>query len=281
MEQSRKQLLIGGILIVVIIILFLLVKAVPAESLKAFVESAAASMPLPLFTFIIALIDGFNPCNLFILTLLLTLLISASHSKARIYTIGYAFVAVVYVFYFLFMTLWLNVFKYIGFIDPLRIAIAVLALVAGLINVKELFFFRKGITLMIQEKQKGPLVKKIENMKNVIVKGSMPALIVASVSLAIFSSLVELPCTAGFPIIYTGILTGKYLASSASYYLYLLLYNLVYVLPLIVIIGVIGLTLKSKQISKDAMAWIKFIGGLIMILLGIILLAAPKLIGVG
>lgn len=178
------------------------------------------------------------------------------------------------------MAAWLNIFKYIGFIAPLRIGIGLIALIAGLINCKELVAFRKGITLMIQEQHKNPLLKRIEKMKVIIINGSMPTLILTSISLATFASLVELPCTAGFPIIYTGIITGKILTNSFYYYLYLLFYNFIYVIPLIVIIAIFGYTFKGKQITQRQMAIIKFIGGLIMILLGIILLFNPRLIGI-
>ncbi len=277
LTEQQKNYLIIGISLLLLIGFFILAKNIPPE----FLEKLGYSLPLPLFTIFIALIDGFNPCNLFVLTFLLGLLISASHSRKKIYAIGYTFIFVIFIIYFLFMATWLNIFKYIGFITPLRIGIACIALIAGAINCKELLAFRKGITLMIQEKHKGPLVKRIEHMKDIIVNGSMPALILASVSLAAFASLVELPCTAGFPIIYTGILTGKVLTSSLSYYLYLFFYNFVYVIPLIVIITLFGYTFKGKQISERQMQIIKFIGGLIMILLGLILLINPSLIGIG
>jgi cytochrome c biogenesis protein CcdA len=277
LSEKQKNYLIIGISALFLIGFFILAKNVSPE----FLEKLGYTLPLPIFTFFIALVDGFNPCNLFVLTLLLGLLVSASHSRKRIYAIGYTFIFVVFIVYFLFMAAWLNIFKYIGFITPLRIGIALIALIAGIINCKELVAFRKGITLMIQEQHKGPLLKRIEKMKEIIVNGSMVTLILASVSLAAFASLVELPCTAGFPIIYTGVLTGKMLANSFSYYLYLLLYNFIYVIPLIVIITIFGYTLKGKQVTQRQMAIIKFIGGLIMILLGLILLINPGLIGIG
>lgn len=277
LSPRQKNLLIITISLLFLIGFFILAKKIPHESL----EQLGYNLPLPVFTIFIALIDGFNPCNLFVLTFLLGLLISASHSRKKIFAIGYTFIFVVFLIYFLFMAAWLNIFKYIGFITPLRIAIAMIALIAGAINCKELFAFRKGITLMIQEQHKGPLMKRIERMKHIITHGSMPALILASISLAAFSSLVELPCTAGFPIIYTGILSGKFLTSSLTYYFYLVLYNLIYVVPLLVIITIFGYTFKGKQISKNQMQIIKFIGGLIMILLGLILLINPGLIGIG
>lgn len=274
LSDRQKNFLVIGISLIILIGFFILAKIVSPEFLK----QMGYSLPLPLFTFFIALIDGFNPCTLFVLTVLLGLLISVSHSRKKIYIIGYTFVFIVFVIYFLFMVAWLNIFKFIGFIDPLRIAIAIIALVAGVINCKELLFFRKGITLMVQEKHKMPLLRKIEHMKGIILRGTIPAMISASIFLAVFASLVELPCTAGFPIIYTGILTGKVLGNSLSYYSYLLLYNLVYIMPLATVIGIFGYTFKGKQISKRQMQIIKFIGGLIMILLGIILLVNPSLI---
>jgi len=274
--DKQKNYFIIIIAVLFLIGFFILAKTISPE----FLEKIGYGLPLPVFTFFIAFIDGFNPCNLFVLTFLLGLLISASHSRKRIYIIGFTFIFVVFLLYFLFMAAWLNIFKYIGFITPLRVGIALIALIAGIINCKELLFFRKGITLMIQDKHKAPLVKRIERMKEIIKNGSYTLLISSSIVLAAFASLVELPCTAGFPIIYAGILSGKFLSSSLSYYFYLLLYNLIYVLPLAVVILVFGFTFKGKQISKRHMQIIKFIGGLIMILLGIILLFNPGLIGV-
>lgn len=274
-RQTDYLIVVGAVLFLVGF--FALAKNVPPH----FLERVGYTLPLPVFTFFIGLIDGFNPCNMFVLTFLLALLFSVSHSRKRIYAVGFSFVFVVFIIYFLFMAAWLNVFRYIGFITPLRVAIGMIALVAGVINCKELLFFRKGITLMIQDRHKGPLVKKIEDMREVIKKGSFPVLISSSMGLAVFASLVELPCTAGFPIIYTGILSGKMLENTLSYYSYLLLYNLVYVTPLAVLITIFGHAFREKQITKRQMQIIKFVGGLIMILLGIVLLINPALIGIG
>ena len=205
-------------------------------------------------------------------------MLSVSHSRKRIFTVGYTFVVVVMIIYFLFMLAWLEIFKFIGFIKPLSLAIGLLALIAGLINCKELFFFRKGFTLMITEKHKAPLIRKIQAMKDVIQRGSTLAVIGASVALAAFSSLVELPCTAGFPIIYSGILAGKGFEHGFGHIFYLLFYNLVYVLPLSAVILIFGITFHGKQISKHQMQIIKYIGGFIMILLGILLLVNPGIL---
>jgi hypothetical protein len=273
--HSAKKFLLLAVAVVVLVGGFFLAGEVPTDSIK----DLGRSLPLPLFTFVIALIDGFNPCNLFVLTLLISLVLTKTVSLAKVVAIGASFIGVVYLFYFLFMATWLNVFKYIGFIEPLRILIAVIAIGAGLINCKELFFFKKGISLTIAERHVGPLRAKARRTAELVKKGSMPALIGSAVVLAVFSSLVELPCTAGFPIIYTGILTGRYLDSSAAYYGYLMLYNLVYVAPLLLIMATVVYSCRKKVIKKSTVAVIKFGGGTVMLLLGLILLVNPAVLG--
>jgi len=275
MRYKTKKWIILLVTIVILIAVYFLLKNVSPDC----IEGWSLALPLPVFTFIIALMDGFNPCNLFVLTLLVSLMLAESHSRKKIFVVGFSFIVVIYLFYFFFMSAWLNIFKYIGFVNPLRITIALVAIIAGLINCKELFFYRKGITLMVQTAHIGPLKRRINKIAELMKQGSLPALIGSAVVLAVFASLVELPCTAGFPIIYTGVLTGVYLQSSLGYYLYLALYNLIYVLPLIVIIIILGFTFKGRTIKPRTMGLIKFIGGAIMLLLGLILLVSPALIG--
>ncbi len=273
-HDSRKKTVVAIALAVLFISVFVIAMQTPKDAVK----DIGLSMPLPTFTILIALLDGFNPCTMWVLSFLLVLLISASHSKKRILAVGYTFVVVVFFIYFLFMAAWLNIFMYLGYIDALRIIIGSVALIAGLINCKEYFFFRKGVTLMIQDKHKQPLVSKIEAMKDKIKTGSMPALIGASVVLAAFASLVELPCTAGWPLIYTKILAEKVFENSIAYYGYLLLYNLIYVVPLALIITIFGCFLKGRQVTKEQMQVIKLIGGVVMVALGIVLLVNPELL---
>jgi cytochrome c biogenesis protein CcdA len=271
---TGRKIIILIVTLAILIGLYLVADTVPPHAL----EELGKTIPLPLFTVLIALVDGFNPCNLFIITMLISLMISESHDRKKILVVGFSFISVVYIFYFLFMAAWLNIFTLSGFTTPLRIGIAAIAIVAGIINCKELFFYRKGITLMIQDRHVGPVKKKIAHLSHLLKKGSYPALIGASVTLALFASAVELPCTAGFPIIYTGILSGT---SGVMYYLMLMLYNLIYVTPLIVLTLVLGLTFKGKPLDKEIMAFIKYIGGAIMLILGIILLFFPSLLGFG
>lgn len=280
----RKKLLIGAAFIAVIIAFFFLA----SQASPTYFEELGLSMSLPLFTFLIAIIDGFNPCTMWVLTFLLVLLISVSHSRKRIFAVGYTFVIVVYIIYFMFMAAWLNIFLFLGYIDPLRIIIGSVAIIAGLISCKDYFTAKEdicvgGVCDTSKPADEGFLrkniFKRMEKLQNVIVSGSMPALLIASVVLALFASLVELPCTAGWPLIYTKILAEKAMESLA-YYGYIALYNLFYVIPLAAIIAFFGYFFREKEISKSTMRLIKLIGGFIMILLGIILLINPGLLAI-
>jgi hypothetical protein len=254
--------------------LFMGISSITPES----VTKINSTIPLPLLTIIIAFVDSFNPCNLFAFLLLLGVLTQTSNTKTRIYLIGFIFITVVYAFYFLVMAAWLNIFKFIGFINPLRIGIGILAIIAGIINCKELFLFGKGTSLMIPQQQKEKLYEKMRHMREIIAHGTLPLLILTTIALAGFTSFIELLCTSGFPVIYTSILSTKYAAHSLFHYYYLALYNLIYVIPLLIIIGAIGVFIKSKQLTKKQTEIIEFASGIIMIVLGIILLVRPELV---
>lgn len=275
LKNKKKNLLITFVAILLLVGFFIAALNVSSS----FLSALGYRLPLPLFTFFIALVDGFNPCNMFVLTVLLTLLISSSASRKRFYLVGFIFILVVFLFYFLFMAAWLNIFKYLGFAGPLRIIIAIIALGAGLINCKEFFLFKKGPSLMIADKHKSTLYAKMRSLTGVINKGSLPLLVSSSVTLAVFSSLIEIPCTAGFPILYTSVLSAQVETGQIGYLFYLIFYNLIYVFPLLAIIAILGFTFQAKRISEKQIQIIKFIGGVIMIFLGIILLVNPGLIG--
>lgn len=275
MDEKKKKLMILFATIIIFIAFFFILK----NANKEWASKISEILPLPVFTAILALVDGFNPCNLFVLTMLISLLLSKASSKKIIYIVGYTFIFVVFIFYFLFMSLWLRIFDFFDTISWIRIIIGLLAIIAGFINIKELFFYRKGITLMVQDKHVKPLKDKINWAASILEKGSIFMMIGASILLGFFSSLVELPCTAGFPIVFTGILSERFADGSLIRYGYLILYNLFYILPLAILITVLGYSLHCKQIKKNTMAVIKYVGGMIMTALGIVLIFFPSILG--
>ncbi len=235
------------------------------------VEAGVSS--LPLMTMIIAGVDAFNPCAFFVLMFLLSLLLH-TRSRQRMLLVGGVFVFFSGLLYFLFMTAWLNLFRVIGYLDAITIVAALVAITVGVINVKDFFWFKQGVTLTISDNAKPKL---FERMRGLLQAQSLSALLAATVGLALFANLYEFLCTAGFPMVYTRILTLSEL-STPQYYLYLIFYNLVYIIPLLIIVFLFVLTMGARKLQEREGRGLKLVSGTMMLTLGVILLVAPALL---
>lgn len=222
---------------------------------------------LPLFTVAMGLLDGFNPCSLWVLMLMISLLASMQ-DRLRMFAIAGTFVAVEGLVYFIFMAAWLNLFLLIGLSRISEIVIALIAILAGLINLKDFRFFGQGPSLSIPESAKGGIYAKI---RHILQAKSMTAALIGVVVLAILVQIVEFMCTSGFPALYTRILTLRQL-DSASYYGYLLLYNLAYMLDDLIILAIGVITLSQRRLQEKEGRWLKLISGLVMLGIGVYLL---------
>jgi len=231
------------------------------------------NISLPLFTIVLGGLDGLNPCAIWVLMFMLSLLIYAK-SRKKILFIGGLFVAVSGIIYFIFMTAWLNIFLFIEYTDIMRIIIALIALAFGIINVKDFFFFKKGASLTIPDSAKPKLFEK---MRKLVQEETTIASVIGVIVLAIFVNLIELACTIGLPAVYTRILTLQNL-SPLEYYLYLALYNIMYVVPLAIIVTVFAWTLGGKKLSEKWGRILKLVSGSLMLALALIMLFAPELL---
>jgi len=222
---------------------------------------------LPLFTLAMGLLDGFNPCSLWVLMLMISLLASMQ-DRLRMLAIAGTFVAVEGLVYFIFMAAWLNLFLLIGLSRLAAIVIALIAVLAGLINLKDFAFFGQGLSLSIPESAKGGIYARI---RQVLQAKNMTAALTGAVVLAVLVQLVEFMCTSGFPALYTRILTLRQL-DTASYYSYLLLYNLAYMFDDLVILAIGVITLSQRRLQEKEGRWLKLISGLVMLGIGVYLL---------
>uniref|UniRef100_A0A831XG17 Redox-active membrane protein n=1 Tax=Geobacter metallireducens TaxID=28232 RepID=A0A831XG17_GEOME len=232
-----------------------------------------AALSLPVFTMIIAALDSFNPCAFFVLLFLLSLMVHA-HSRNRMALVGGTFVFFSGFIYFLFMAAWLNLFLLAGTLSLVTTAAGIIALLVAVINIKDFFFFEKGVSLVIPEEKKPKL---FERMRHLVHAGSLPSMLAGTVVLAVAANSYELLCTAGFPMVYTRLLTLRGL-SAAEYYLYLALYNLVYMVPLAVIVGVFTVTLGSRKLTEWQGRVLKLLSGIMMLMLGLVILIKPVLL---
>ena len=232
-----------------------------------------SEMSLPVITLVIAGLDSFNPCAFFVLFSLLGLLIHA-RSRFKMFLIGSEFVFFSGFIYFLFMTAWLNVFLIMGQVEIITKIAGAVAVIIAVINIKDFFAFKKGVSLTIPDSAKPKL---FDRMRKLMKSTSLPSIIIGTAVLAIAANSYELLCTAGFPMVYTRILTLRNLPS-LSYYLYLALYNAVYVIPLSIIVVVFTVTLGRKILTDQQGRMLKLISGTMMLGLGGVLFLDPAML---
>ena len=230
-----------------------------------------ASLSLPALTGVLAGLDAFNPCAFFVLLFLLSML-AHQKSRARMLLIGGVFVLTSGVMYFAFMAAWLNVFQLFGHLARVTLAAGALALAVGAINIKDFFLFKQGPSLSIPESKKPDIFRRA---RDILAAERLPAMLAATVFLAIAANFYELLCTAGFPMVYTRLLTLADLTPAARY-TYLAAYNLIYVVPLALIVIVFARTLGARRLSEREGRLLKLLSGLMMLELGLLLLLAPE-----
>lgn len=225
------------------------------------------------FTLIIGLLDGLNPCAMWVLMFLLGLLVY-SKSKKKIFMVGGIFVLASGVVYFGFMAAWFNLFMIVGYSSVLTAILGSVAILMGLINIKELFFFKKGVSLMIPESAKPKLTKKV---RAIFQEQNTAIAIFSTILLAVFVNFIELACTIGLPAIFTKVLSENHVELSTKY-LYMALYNVAYVVPLAIIVGIFGLTLGHYKMTERHGKILKVVSGVLMLVLGLVMLLNPSLL---
>lgn len=233
----------------------------------------ANAVSLPLFTVAIAGLDAFNPCAFFVLLFLLSLLVHAK-SRWRMALVGGVFVVISGVMYFAFMAAWLNVFLVTGQLRWVTTVAGVIAITLAVFSIKDYFWPESGGSISIPDSAKPGLFAR---MRKLTTGDSLPTVLLGTIALAAVANSYELLCTAGFPLVFTRVLTLNDLSTS-TYYGYLALYNLVYVVPLLLIVGGFVWTLGSRKLSESEGKFLKLMSGTMMLGLGLLLLLKPDLL---
>ena len=241
-------------------------------NLPFFGEVDFSETPLIFPTLLIAFVDGFNPCSLWVLTFLLGIVIY-SGSKKKILAVGLTYLFVTAAVYGIFIAGLLNIFMYVGFLDWIRFTVVAIALMFALVNIKDFFWYKKGISFTISDKYKPKLFKKVRSIMRP--DNSLLAMVGATALMALGITLVELPCTAGFPVIWSNLVAAQN-ATFSSYIALLLIYLLVYLsVELVIFFGAV-FAMKQSRFEKKHGRLLKLIGGMIMLALAIMLAVDPK-----
>ena len=225
---------------------------------------------LAFFSLVIGLLDGFNPCAMWALLFLLSMLVNL-RDRRKMLLIGGTFIAVGGALYYAFMAAWLEVFLFVGLSRAVQVALGAVAVLVGVVNVKDFFAFRRGVSLSIPEAAKP---KIYERTRRILTAQNVAGALLAVATVSALVNLVELLCTAGLPAAYTHILT-TYRLPRWQYYGYLLLYVMAYVLDDAVMLAAAVVTLGRLKLQERGGRWLKLVSGLVMLALGAALLVRP------
>ncbi|MEZ5130661.1 MAG: thioredoxin family protein [Mycobacterium sp.] len=237
-------------------------------------EVDAAGQSLVLSTVLIAAVDGINPCSLWVLSILLALTLRTGSRRTTAVT-GLVFIFVTGLVYALFIGGLFTVFAVLRFAPAVRTLVAILAAAFAVINIKDFFWFKRGVSLSIPETSKPGIY---DRMRRVLASAqSLPALVASTVILAAGVSFVELACTAGFPVLWTNIVADRDV-SPVAFGALLGLYMLIYQLDELVIFGVAVATMRATKLQERQGRTLKLLSGMLMLSLAIVMIIAPSLL---
>jgi glutaredoxin len=233
-------------------------------------------LSLPIFSIVLGFLDGFNPCAMWTLLFLISLLLGIDNKRRR-WILGTVFIVASSFVYFLFLAAWLNFFLFLGYVVWVRYLIGILAVSVGVYNFYDFWKNKDGGCKVTGDEKRRKIFHKIRN----IVKDNRLFLAVVGIILLAFAvNMVELVCSAGLPAIFTKVLTLSKLPLW-KYYMYLLLYILFFMIDDLIIFFTAMITLHSVGIESKYARFSNIIGGLLMLIIGIIMLFKPELLMFG
>lgn len=233
----------------------------------------AKKVSLPLVAAIIGFIDGFNPCAMWVLIFLISMLMGMKNKK-RMWSLGLTFLVSSAAVYMLFMMAWLNIAVSLNQIVWIRILVALVALAGAFVNLKSFYKSVKehdsGCEVVDNTKRK----KLMNRIKKFTTEKSFWLAILGVIALAFSVNLIELACSAGLPLIFTQILALNNLAG-LEYFIYILVYIIFFLLDDIIVFTIAMVTLELTGISTKYTKYSHLIGGLIMLIIGILMIFKP------
>ena len=232
---------------------------------------SAGRLGMPLFTIAIGLIDGFNPCAMWVLLFLLSVLVNL-RDRWKILLVAGTFVLISGIAYFLFMAAWLNVLMWVGLVRWVQVGLAMVAIVVGVVHIKDFFALHRGISLSIPESAKPGIYDRV---RRIVMAETFGTAILGAAVLAILVNLIELLCTAGLPALYSQVLSLRNYPAWVNY-AYLGLYIVAYMFDDSLMVAAVVLTLGKRKLQEHEGRWLKLVSGSVVLALGLMLLFRPE-----
>lgn len=230
----------------------------------------ALDVSLPFLTIILGAVDGFNPCAMWVLIMLIGMLIGMQ-DRRRMLLLGSIFIMTSAFMYFVFLAAWFNLFRFVGLVRWVQIVVGIIASGIGIFYIRRFMKTRSGQCEVVNLTQR----KKIsDRMREVLQKRSLLFAIAGIVGLALVVNLIELACSAGLPAIFTQVLALHDLPLWRFYAL-LFLYVFVFMLDDLVVFMIAVLTFKIASGKGTYSRFAMLLGGIIIILIGIALIFKP------
>lgn len=236
----------------------------------------AKKVSLPILAVVLGFVDGFNPCAMWILIFLITMLFNMKDRK-KMWILGLTFILTSGIVYLMFMLAWLNLATFISKIAFIRLLIAVIALVVGLINIY------KYIDSLKKKDEGCDVVDKKDRkkiMEKIISITHEKKFIIALLGIMVLSAsvnIIELMCSIGIPLLFTQILAMNNL-STFGYMIYMFIYIFFFLIDDIVIFVISMVTLKVTGLSTKYTKYSHLVGGIIMLIIGLLLIIKPELL---
>lgn len=225
-------------------------------------------------TVLIGLLDGVNPCSLWVLSLLLALVVHTG-SRRRVFAVGAVFLAVTTALYALYVAGLYSVLSYVAYVVWIRVAVALVAGAMGTVNLLDALGARIPIRLRIPEERKPDLYKRMRVAARG--QGSLPTTLGATAALAIGVSLIETPCTAGFPVMWSNLVSAQGVGAAGAALLFSV-YMLLFLLDELAVFGLAVVTLRATKLQEKEGALLKLAGGVVMLTLAAVMIFAPDLL---
>ena len=235
-------------------------------------EVKLKNLTLPLVTVVIGLADGFNPCAMWVLLFLISMLIGMKDKK-RMWILGSTFLLTSALIYLIFMMSWLNLANLLISVVWVRVIIAVVSLVGGFINLRGYIKHRKVSGCdVVDDKKRNRIITRI---KKFTTEKNFWLAILGVIVLAISVNVVELACSAGLPVMFIEILSLNNLTAIEEI-IYIVLYMLFFLLDDFVVFVIAMTTLSLTGVSSKYGNLSKLIGGILMLFIGLLLMFKPE-----
>lgn len=236
----------------------------------------AKKVSLPILAVVLGFVDGFNPCAMWILIFLITMLFNMKDRK-KMWILGLTFILTSGIVYLMFMLAWLNLATFISKISFIRLLIAVIALVVGLINIYKYIDSLKKKDEGCDVVDKKDRKKIMEKIISITHEKKFIIALLGIMVLAASVNIIELMCSIGIPLLFTQILAMNNL-STFGYMIYMFIYIFFFLIDDIVIFVISMVTLKVTGLSTKYTKYSHLVGGIIMLIIGLLLIIKPELL---